>query len=378
MLVNVHTLNTGDEIAQRSHEWLSLAAKLSQEPPFCRPETWIPAMQSLLDQVATEISPAQQAVIFELQDDGGLAGILPLYRKGRKLLTLSENQIDYQDMLASNSHDACQLLKTAIDYAVKEKLVFITGHVPEFNFLSDAIRKSLPLKGAWLCKRYFGVCVVADFDLETPDGDGFLRVIPRRQRRKFNSSNNRIKAEDGNFEVLHLWAPDVTEADLEAIGQLHRENQQLRSGESPFADTFFTRYLWLQTQTQKSFLLSLLKKDDELIAFCMGYATENAFYYYITDYYRKHAHLAPGGFLLIATCKFVIDQFNPTHFRLDMLLGSETYKTQWETDHYYVDRIVIIPKALSLLPMAAAYHFAYSLKALKNRILRIGYFAESR
>ncbi|MGB0152540.1 MAG: GNAT family N-acetyltransferase [Verrucomicrobiales bacterium] len=335
-------------------------------------------MQSLLETNADKRSSVEVIVLEHHAEEGGdLLGIYPLYRKGHRLLSLAENYLDYQDIIAQDAEASRELLSSAVPYAIRENLVFIIGHVSESSLISDVIRKSLPFQNAWLCKRYFGFCVVAGFDIESSAEDGFITALPRRQRRRYRSSAKRMNGDSASYKVEHLWSPDVTPSHIDAIGTLHRENQQLRSGGSPFSDPYFTRFLELQTKTQNNFLLSILKRDDELIAFCMGWGTQETFYYYITDYDRKHASLAPGGWLLIETCKHLVQEAGCNSFRLDLLLGSEAYKTQWETDRYYVDRIVIIPKSILRAPWALAYALLYKLKAIKNRFFRIGYFAES-
>tara|TARA_R110000850_G_scaffold76640_12_gene166341 strand:- start:2079 stop:3212 length:1134 start_codon:yes stop_codon:yes gene_type:complete len=373
MLASIYTIDDSVELTQRSQEWLTLADKVNGIPPFCRPEAWIPALHALLNDLpAVGSRKLCQAVIVEVREGEELLAVYALYRKGNHLCSLTENHIDYQDIITVDLAAAGLALKTSVNYAAESGLVFIIGHVSDQSILAQIIEAQTPFSNAWLNRRFFSVCIVSDHEFASGTSDEFFKSIPKRLKKSYRSGTNRMKSQDPPFEVDYLWGADIQPADIEAIGQLHRENQQSRTGSSPFDEPEFVQFLQQLANSLPSLFLSRYTCDGKLIAFCLGYASDNTFYFYITDYDRSYAYVSPGVNLLIKTAIYLVDHFQGKHFRIDFLLGSEAYKSHWETGRYYVDRVVVIPKSIRTLPWAIGYHLGYRLKEIKNRIRKIG------
>ena len=373
MPASIHTFKTPEALEAHADEWIAFCDDLPMLPPFCRPQTWIPGMQNLLRHAGGEV---REVIIIETRDGDTLKAILPLYRTRTYLQSLSENHLDYQDVAATDQAAASTALERAVRYARESNLVFLLGNVSEQSMLAQGLGRASFNHLARTFRRYFGVCIVSDFELESTGGDALISSFSRRQKRNYNYASNRMKAQMPELEVEFLYGSDITTADLDAVSQLHQTNQQHRTGESPFANPVYVEFLHKLTKTQPNLLLSRITSKGELVAFCLGYADEGIYYYYLTDYDRRFASVSPGLWLMNRTCAHLADARPVPRFRIDFLLGSESYKTQWETGRYYVDRVVIVPRTFRRIPWSFCYLFTYTLKHFKNRLFRIGNWAE--
>tara|TARA_R110002096_G_scaffold304275_6_gene499240 strand:- start:1011 stop:2156 length:1146 start_codon:yes stop_codon:yes gene_type:complete len=381
MPASIHTIETIEELDSLKEEWFQFADQIQDLPPFCRPNTWVPALASLLatnQRGETLVSRNRRikGIIVEIREDGVLQAVFALYQKGRSLCSFSENDIDYQDIQALSIDAACDALNAAISYSVESKLIFLLGLISEQSMLASALGRNPEQAGVSIFRRYFGVCIVSDFEIPDKQGENFKLVVPRRYKKSYRSASKRITSEfpDHHFELK--WGSEITRSDIESVAVLHIENQEERPGPSVFNSSTYVDFLTRQALAHPDFLMARLLCRDEVIAFGLGYADGPTFHYYITGFNRKFASFGPGIWIMINTCSALIDKFDTDRFRVDFLTGNESYKSHWETGRYYVDRVVIIPKNLRRWPWAIAYRLLYQIKEAKNRLFKIGPWAQ--
>jgi CelD/BcsL family acetyltransferase involved in cellulose biosynthesis len=361
MQLHLHRYDQYGQFAERRQEWTAFADRCALSAPFCHPKVWLSWLAIFI-----EFDP----IVYELRRGSELCALLPLYRQGSTLHLATDEHLDYQDIVAGSDSDAVSLLIGVIEEEGKKGLSLAFEKVAEHSRLRRALTSRSLAGVAAIRGRYWSICPTTTLDLQGPGR--FLESLSSRQRKDFKAAARRIRETYPDYVIEQRFGNGIDAASLEQAASLHRENQYRKKGASVFADRDFAAYLELQSSMGASLLLSFLreKPGGPVLAFNLGYVSDDTYYYSITAYNGSNAALSPGRVLLIETLAHCADRVRGNQLRFDLLSGEESYKCRWATSFYEVARYQVIPRRLTNLPRVAAYSAVYSLKSAKNRLMR--------
>lgn len=359
MSLHFHRICRLDQITNHLDEWLEFSNRVNLKAPFCQPETWISWME-----VYREFEP----MVFELRRADKLIALLPMYRKGRALHMACHDLLDYQEIAAHSVSDAVELILRVIASEGENGMSLSFGKVSEHSLLSAALHDPALRKIASVQSRYQSICSTVTYAINGPRG--VLDALSSRQRKDHNAAGRKLAAEFPEHVVEHNSGTEIDATRLSAIGRLHQESQIRKSGTSIFADLRFGEFIQRQAESGAPIRVSILwdRPDGEPLAFNVAYFSGDTFYYYLTAYSGRHAHLSCGRWLLVESLRHASSQMDGDFIRFDLLSGEDAYKSRWAKSFYEVSRFQVIPKSLANLPRLAAYSAVYQLKGVKNRL----------
>jgi CelD/BcsL family acetyltransferase involved in cellulose biosynthesis len=368
----ITTFSTLESAVNRLAAWTQFAElELSSPlPPFFTPLTWIAWYLA---------HPNSRPLIFELKNESGeIQALFPAYRSGNRVQLVTDQHLDYQDILAVSETRGVELFSEVVQYCTQENLTLELAKISESSALYRIIRNPEIKAIASVESRFWSSCPFCEFPVpenRNHGGADLLSQLSKKRRKNFKAAASRLRKEFPNYELSHLKGEEIKQG-LPEIAAVHSRNQFRKDGESVFLQPGFLEFLENQAAAGNGLTLSILRTEaeGEIIAFNLGYFSENTYFYYIPSYEGKYSHLSPGSWLLIETLRHHYQSARPEHgpFTFDLLSGAESYKKNWSTESYQIYRALVFPKKINFLPRWFGFWAVYQLKGLKNRIRAVG------
>jgi len=245
----------------------------------------------------------------------------------RKLTFVGDGLTDYQDLLIVNEKREA-IVRVLLERIVKDKdrwdaIHFrnVRGDSPNLPIVREALREtSLTFR-----ERVNIQSPYIAIDREWTD---YYGALSKKMRSDMRRQLKRL-AEMGRVEFARLHdVDDVTDV-LNTIKSIHVKCRQAQGGTSLYTNARRFRFASLILKrfgARKSLDLALLKLNDRVIAYYLGFVYDNIVYFWNTGFDPDFSRLSPGKLLLHYGIK---DSFRERFRGFDFMVGEEPYKLQW-------------------------------------------------
>lgn len=364
--LEIDVLTQIEEVETLLPEWSQLFLVMSRKrkgepiPPFSHPNV-------LVEWAVNTPGEVESLFVVTLRsgEKRQLKAVFPGFRRGRKVRLLTDSVTDYQDITAFSQEAAIELMKKVIEISDERGFRLVFQKISDHSLLWNCLRApNRPV--SFVVKRIYGPCPYGDFQI--PIGGDFLDSLSKKRRKNYKAACSKIRQGIPHGKLEHLRGKEITKEVIEAVANLHIENQHRKKGKSILAKPSVRNWLCGLTGMGSGLCVSLFWDGENLAAFNLSFIDEErkVFYYYIPAFSFEYAAYSPGTRLLVESMKYFTSS-EGGNIRLDLLCGDEAYKRMWSSDCYFVWRVVRFPERVSCTPMYCLYRIGYALKALKNR-----------
>jgi len=272
--------------------------------------------------------------ILAVQDHNRIIAFFPLQFKkkwfGYMANFLALGVANYMDIIVKKS-DTSRAIMFALDELIRSKksIVFYLHGLLESTNTPYAISQYLNARNMKV--RHFSI-VTPFINLENLNLDDYMKS--RKKLHGMDRRDKRLRAlGDVSLQVL-----DATEMD--EIVRLHRRRWEKKNDTSGFSteskQKFFS-YLAELSSENFSVRLTTLQLQDEKIAFTYGFTCRTRYLGYVLGHDSDFDCYGPGRLLI----KEKVSQLKTDGFqKLDMSIGYEPYKMEWNTDVDYTRKSI--------------------------------------
>ncbi len=253
--------------------------------------------------------------IVTLRDGGTLAGLLPLYRLGDKLLPMGVGISDSFDALLLPGVPAAPLLAAALDEAAPDRC-----DLPELP--DGAALRTLAAPPGWIRECWDGSpCPVLPLD------GALEHSVPKGMLRDLRQARNRA-ARAGGWTVTPAKR-DTLGASLDMLIRLHGTRWAGRGEAGVFADADvigFHRDAAPSLLDANLLRLAVIRLRGEVAAVIHALLSPGRILFYLSGFDPAHRFESPGTILLGAMLEEAIAEGRR---EADFLRGGESYKYAW-------------------------------------------------
>lgn len=167
-----------------------------------------------------------------------------------------------------------------------------------------------------------------------PTFEVLFESINRKSRLELNRKQNKMKKE-GNWRVTHKLNVSIFEPEIFMARKLERQSAKaMKINDLTYlvlALPNFWNFHRSLIEKQKCFqiLMSTLKRNDRLIAYCYGFIYDKSYYAYNTAFHSEYAWYSPGKIILNESIRKSIEL--GCH-EFDFLRGASPLKKIWSKD----------------------------------------------
>lgn len=282
----------------------------------------------------------EEVEIYAVKENNKITAFFPFQIKrkwfGSLLHFLALGDANYMDIVVRN-RDKDRLIMFVFDSLIKQKkhIVFSLHGLLESLGTSDKL--SNYLKARSLKEKYRSI-VTPYIDLQNLSYDEYMNT-----RKKLHGLDRREKKLRLLGEVRLEISPA---AQMERIFDVHKKRWEKKNDTSGFSSDrkkAFFRYLAEQSNGEFGVRLTSLSLEDEIIAFTYGFSCRERYLDYVLGHDPDFDVYSPGRVLVKEKIKkSITDGFQ----KLDMSIGYEPYKFDWNTDIDYTRKTIFSTNTL--------------------------------
>jgi CelD/BcsL family acetyltransferase involved in cellulose biosynthesis len=349
--VDVEVLGDGERLAALRPEWNALVAGSSRPRPLLTHEWFTTAVR--------HFGRGEFAVVC-FRDGGRLVGLAPLRSDLTRVaglpplrrLQFAVDVADCRDVIAESGAEwpvVESLYEWLASASLRWDLLRLRGlcsHSPTHDYLP------LLATHAGLAATAWRTAPCANIHLP-PSMDEFLEQMPNRRRcHAYLQKGRKLLREHGPLSLRVARGPEISEADLDLLCNLHHGSWQSRGGSNVLVGTFcgFIRSLTAALAPTGQTLLAFLRVGDREVAAQYGFLIGQRFFLYVVGFDSEFASYSVGSQALLTLVEHGI-----THgwTEIDLMNGGEQYKFDF-TRHCCRAADVWIARNARLLRLACA------------------------
>jgi CelD/BcsL family acetyltransferase involved in cellulose biosynthesis len=352
VLVSEQRVVLDDELAT---EWDGLADR-TRAAPFLRPgwfELW------------SRSFPSSSSCILIVREQGRLEGVLPLVRRRRAVVSMTNDHTPGFDLIAGSEGAALALARELFAMRANRVTIdYIDGAATGMRALRTAARASgyrTAVRG-WERPPY--VNVEGSWEAYERGLDGKLRRdLARRRRRLGELGSVSVEVHDGAERLAQLLEEGFA---LEPSGWKNAQSSAIVS--RPETREFYTGLA--RWGVERGILrLSFLRLDERPIAFQFGLEDGGAYFFVKGGYDPAHTRLAPAKLLLQALLQRA---FSNGLSRFEFLGPAEGFKLEWTSTCHDLMRFDAFGRTPFAIAEWAAVVYGRPAAATVSRALRRG------
>ena len=351
------TLTTLEEVDEIQKEW---SAMVGDNPmgfqSFGWNRSWIRNFSSQCDGLA----------VFVLRRNGAVVAILPCFRMRSRLRLIGDELCDFQDVLAENAADAETLVVALMEKAREERWHFDFQKLSACGKLWPILSRAIAERGFVHFEKLYGRCPWLPL---CEDGEEFLKQAKAKIRKRIRRALRRIEDLAPGHERTFLDHESITEATISDLADLHARNQHRKAGKSIFSSEQYCNFLAEAGSAPDVGMrvIEMRGKDGELIAFDLGFESEERFYAYLGAYDEPYSGGSPGMCLL----HWQMDMLPLRGVReYDFLCGEEPYKFDYATETYDIISARIYPRGMINQLIVSSLKMVRMAKVMIKAIMR--------
>jgi len=281
--------------------------------------------------------PTDRMLIVLIRDASKVVAIAPLMKSYEKrygfrlnvLRFIGEPQSDRSDVIIRKSDIEEDVFESLFEFLVQKIDGWEQMHLREVHDQSNFYR--------WLVKNIKKVYVEPASDClylplkQWSTWDKYFKSRSKSTKKKVKNLLNQI-LKSGAVATGHIPITNMNDPLLDEATKIEQENkpekgikQLVLHGEK---NKNFQKLL-LDNRNNYELLLSVLIKNNRLVAYNLGYCYKKIYYFYNTAYCQKEAKFSPGLLILKETIHF-LKQKNVEEF--DFLRGINVNKKRWATN----------------------------------------------
>lgn len=328
-------LRTPEELDDHSREWTELLETSPSSPfqSFAWNRAWYAHYADTYDEM----------LVFRFIRGFSTAAIVPLYRQGRSLRFAADTVGDLQDIIAADAGAAREALSEVMRWARRQGAHLQLLQVAEQSRIHDAA-KSMGLfrNRAFRFRRCYSCCLFA----ELPEsGDAYVQQLPRKVRGDMRRHMNKLDKQHPDAEIAIHRAGEAPPNLVDDLADFHAAHFR-KEGVSLLSDQRFVDMLdEVAKQPDSGLRLSTLKDDETTMAMDVGFSHNGSYYGFLTTFDPAFRKLSPGTSLLLKRLDWFIQKDGIE--KIDFLLGSERYKSQFAKESYDVCAFYLYPWGLT-------------------------------
>ncbi len=277
-------------------------------------------------------SPDDKLTLVLAEYNGKLVAIAPLMIRRKKEYGFRLNVLQF---IGVPNADRCDMIvRKGEDAVLPELAEFILKKVNGWDQLHLNEVPAESLFSIWLQENKSMVYVENGSECpyvslaEFLSWDDYFKTLSKSTRKKVKHNFNRLN-KSGDIKVDHLLLTRRDDAIFRQAEELERTSEKARRisnlGLVGEQNNLFQENL-LQQQGQHQVMLSILKKDNGLIAYNYGYLYNNVYYFYNTAFADKEKINSPGMLIFKEVLCYLMDKGID---EIDCLRGATVNKKRW-------------------------------------------------
>ncbi|KOO51976.1 GNAT family N-acetyltransferase [Viridibacillus arvi] len=243
---------------------------------------------------------------------------------------LALGDANYMDIIA-RKRDLDQVIMFVFDALIKEKKSIVFYLHGLLETIETHSKLSNYLKARNMKERYSRI-VTPYIDLKNITYEDYMK--PRHKLHGLDRREKRLRAL-GDVQLQISPATEINQ--VFKVHQKRWEKKNDTSGFSSIRKQSFFKYLAEQNKGKLSVRLSTLMLQNEMIAFTYGFACRGRYLGYVLGHDSDFDVYGPGRILVKEKIKRNIDD---GFHKLDMSIGYEPYKLEWNTGEDYTRKTV--------------------------------------
>ncbi|MGF9975408.1 GNAT family N-acetyltransferase [Viridibacillus arvi] len=243
---------------------------------------------------------------------------------------LALGDANYMDIIA-RKRDLDQVIMFVFDALIKEKKSIVFYLHGLLETVGTHSKLSNYLKARNMKERYSRI-VTPYIDLKNITYEDYMK--PRHKLHGLDRREKRLRAL-GDVQLQISPATEINQ--VFKVHQKRWEKKNDTSGFSSIRKQSFFKYLAEQNKGKLSVRLSTLMLQNEMIAFTYGFACRGRYLGYVLGHDSDFDVYGPGRILVKEKIKRNIDD---GFHKLDMSIGYEPYKLEWNTGEDYTRKTV--------------------------------------
>ena len=278
--------------------------------------------------------------ILAVQDHNRVIAFFPFQFKrkwfGYMCHFLAFGVANYMDIIVRRS-DASRAIMFVLDEMIsrKKSIVFYLHGLLESTNTPYALSQYVNARN--LKERHFSI-ITPFINLENLDVDEYMK-----SRKKLHGMDRRDKRLRGLGEIsLQL----LESKDMDEIVRLHKRRWEKKNDTSGFSSESkleFFRYLAELPKGKFSVRLTTLQVQEEKVAFTYGFTCRTRYLGYVLGHDSDFDCYGPGRLLIKEKVSHLISE---GFLKLDMSIGYEPYKMDWNTDVDYTRKSIFFTNTI--------------------------------